>query len=142
MSWATSAEVQTLALQIAGDNSLTLPAGWTERLTQAVAETKALIQQALGLRGFAPAALDNAVNLKGLHLDLAVYRLFSATISLEEADAAGLNRLDRSAELDDLLPLDATGSPVSGAALESRDIPFSSTAARERAFGEPSKIAW
>jgi len=143
MSWASDAELKAYALQIAGDGSLTLPAGWDTRVTAAVAETKAQILQALALRGYTGATLDTADNLKGLHLDLAAFRLLSAFVSLDEADAAGLSRLDRSAELEALIPLDSAGVPVGGqGAVIGRDLPQSTTSARTRTFGEPSSIVW
>jgi hypothetical protein len=142
MSWASVAEVKTLCLQIAGDASITLPTGWDTRAAEAVAETKAQIRQALGLRGFTGAALDNADNLKGLHLDLSVFRLLSVIASLDMEAVANLERLDRSAELALLLPLDAAGEPVGGGSQINGDIPQSTTVARDRTFGAPSSIVW
>lgn len=142
MSWASVAEVKALCLQIAGVASGSLPSGWDTRATEAVAETKAQIQQALGLRGFSGSDLDNAVNLKGIHLDLAAYRLLSAEVSLDEDARANVDRLDRSVELAALIPLDSNGAPVGGAAAINADVPVSTTSARDRIFGAPEDISW
>jgi len=144
MAWATDEEIKALAQQI-GIGSGTLPSGWDTAATAANDEAKGMIAARIAARGYndIAAVAAQAVNLHSFHLHLAVYLLLADIVALDQDAAPDLERIDRRGELDSFIPVDSDGNLVGiSETHKTHEIPYSTTADRERQFGAPDDILW